>query len=392
MDSGYQESVMPGRLKKLTVAASGFIALDIVFGREEPENPHLYAGGTAGNVLAGLAYLGWQSIPFARLRPDSAGEYVRADLSRWGVDTSFIAIEPIAATPIVIEKIFAGQNGIPKHRFLWNCPDCNGYLPPYRALLASSLPQIIDKISVPAVFYTDRVSRSTLSLAKYFKDGGALVFFEPSGVGDQKHFREMLKLCDVLKYSNQRAKTFSDLLLRHHASIEIETLSEEGARFRLPCTSQSWTKVSAYEVDVKDTAGAGDWTTVGIISNLCGEGGASLHRVTKKRMTDALEYGQALAALNCQFEGPRGAMYRLTPEKFSLAVKEIRSKQATFCMTDEGSSLVRHSGIREVCPTCTIERKRGEGTSEPAAQHHRTKKHEKWLQSQSFQRRVHSKP
>lgn len=169
--------------KKARLAAAGFFPLDIVFGLEDP-SPRFYAGGTCGNVVAGLAFLGWETIPIARLAHDVAGEFVRRDLKRWGVSASLLGLAPSAATPIVLEKIQLSKNGVPKHRFLWNCPDCSSYFPPFKAVLRTQVECLKEDVSCPDVFFADRVSRSTIELARYFSKKGSLVYFEPSAAGD----------------------------------------------------------------------------------------------------------------------------------------------------------------------------------------------------------------
>jgi len=100
-----------------SLLTSGFLALDVVFGLEN-SRPRFYAGGTCGNVAAGLAFLGWDVWPLARLSDDSAGGVVRRDLARWGVKTQYLSLSPAAPTPIVLERIVRGKNGVPRHRFL----------------------------------------------------------------------------------------------------------------------------------------------------------------------------------------------------------------------------------------------------------------------------------
>src|ERR1700722_2854445 len=102
--------------------SSGFIALDVVIGIEDPLTPRFYTGGTTGNVTAGLSYLGWTATPISRLSEDEAGQFVKRDLERWGVDTSHLSESSPCSTPVVVEKIFLGKDGTPKHRFLWTCP------------------------------------------------------------------------------------------------------------------------------------------------------------------------------------------------------------------------------------------------------------------------------
>ena len=305
--------------------SSGFIALDIVVGIEDPLTPRFYSGGTAGNVTAALAYLGWKATPISRLSRDEAGQFVRSDLERWGVDTAHLSESAPCPTPIVVEKIFVAKDGSPKHRFLWTCPDCGAYFPSYRPLLADAVEGLKREITHASVFFTDRVSRSTLALAEHCKTKGAVVIFEPSGVQEPSLFAEMIQICDVLKYSEQRAKGFSDLLRNHEALLEVQTLAAEGLRFLLrgPKRAAAWVSLSSYDVRVKDTAGAGDWTTAGLIHQLFGAGRQSLKGLTKAKVVDALTFGQALAALNCQFEGARGAMYQLPKKQFFSRVAEL---------------------------------------------------------------------
>jgi hypothetical protein len=52
-----------------TVVGSGFIALDVI---EGDQGEHFAAGGTCGNVLSILAWLGWRSLPW-RVCNDGAG-------------------------------------------------------------------------------------------------------------------------------------------------------------------------------------------------------------------------------------------------------------------------------------------------------------------------------
>ena len=69
--------------KNVTVIGSGFIALDIVYGREG-----LFAaiGGSCGNVLMALAWLGWSSTPIARLGCDKTGDLVVDAMNAVGMD------------------------------------------------------------------------------------------------------------------------------------------------------------------------------------------------------------------------------------------------------------------------------------------------------------------
>src|SRR5690606_31370429 len=54
------------------VVGTGLIALDVVLDDNEPDRQRCYAGGTCGNVLTILSYLGWLAVPVSRIRRDRA--------------------------------------------------------------------------------------------------------------------------------------------------------------------------------------------------------------------------------------------------------------------------------------------------------------------------------
>lgn len=337
------------------IVTAGFVALDIVLGVEDPDCARFYTGGTSGNLSASMAFLGWKATPIARLANDEAGAFIRSDLKRWGVDTSLLSTGSPCPTPIVVQKIFVGKDGTPKHRFLWNCPDCGAYFPSYRPVLGESVKDVAKQIDKPTVFFTDRVSKSSLELAEHCKQAGAVIVFEPSGVGDPTQFVRMLGICDVLKYSDQRAKSFSDLLHNNRVLLEIQTLGEEGLRFilRNSRASKAWTQSSSHDVQITDTAGAGDWTTAGLIERSFGDGAKSLKSLTKEKILAALNHGQALAAINCQFEGARGAMYQLPKDVFLKQVIRLSKRQSGVDSSgdDEANNRVNPAPQR-VCPSC----------------------------------------
>ena len=86
-------------------------------------------------------------------------------------------------------------------------------------------------------FFFDRVSRGTLNLARASAESGALVVFEPSGVGEPRLFREAWSIAHVVKYSNDPLRDIADLHLgeseRNGLLLEIETLGSDGLRYRV---------------------------------------------------------------------------------------------------------------------------------------------------------------
>ena len=307
------------------IYGTGFVGLDVVVDRITGVES-MFAGGTCGNVLTILAFLGWQSIPIARLAEDAAGDLVREDLARWGVKLDQIGLEPKSATPIVIEEIYKNRVGLPKHRYVWTCPDCGGYLPQYRPVLSRTVSSLSVKHASQAFFF-DRVSRGAVDLAKKFADEGAVIVFEPSGSSDPRLFREASRICHILKYSSQRVRAFADLLKSSKALIEIETLGDDGLRYRtrLPfADGYSWKNLPPFQVEhVKDAAGSGDWCSAGLLFKIAGQGQEQLSKTTPELLEQALQFGQALAAWNCAFPSARGGMHAMSRSAILKAVERI---------------------------------------------------------------------
>ncbi len=179
----------------------GLVALDLVIPSDGGTPPCTYAGGTCGNVLIALKYLGWKTFPISRLGRDKAAERVIDDLRQWRVSTDFVTRRPDGSTPVIVERIRRLANGVPKHSFSWRCPSCGAHLPGYKPILASMVEQIGLRLRPSQVFFFDRVSRSTLLMAQISRKRGAVVVFEPPGIGEPALFREAWRCrthCEVL--------------------------------------------------------------------------------------------------------------------------------------------------------------------------------------------------
>jgi len=337
-----------------TVVGTGLIALDIIFNGRSAAPLGLWAGGTCGNVLTVLAYLGWKSYPIARLRDDAFANDLIADVRKWKVSPRFLSKTENGTTPIIVERIGKARDGTPRHRFEWNCPTCGASLPRFRAVLARDTDDIKQKLPIANAFFFDRVARSSVDLATHCRKQGALIMFEPSSVKDQRLFEQCVAAADVVKYSHHHASRLPPISAKSGVLLEIETHGGDGLRYRHTDndgTRSRWKNVGCYEMDkFVDAAGSGDWLTAGLIHQLGQSGRNGLRKTGQKRIELAIEFGQALAAVNCQFDGARGAMYGSSRSAFRKAVGEliaqgkISNSFATVESTiDEG---------RGMCPEC----------------------------------------
>ena len=335
---------------------TGLIALDIVVTDRSGVDLRYWAGGTCGNVLTILAYLGWRTYPAVTLGEDVAAALVLEDLKRFGVNVRFLKRSTARRTPMVVERIRTRGYGAPRHRFVWTCPNCGAWLPGYQALLAIEARKITKIIPTPTVFFFDRVSRGALDLARASAGRGALIVFEPSSIRDERLFHEAVALSHIVKYSQERSGNLRETASYRSPSLEIETLGSEGLRYRVRDglkTPSRWREMQAYPVqDLRDTAGAGDWCTAGILHALATRRATGLKELKEEEIEDALRLGQALAAVKCRYEGPRGVMYALGKEKLEAAVIDSLNGNAPSCVEEEGNDSKLGKILRAICPSC----------------------------------------
>lgn len=305
---------MPRNPNQHSCVGTGFIVLDVLrnsIGSNITEKR--YAGGSCGNVLTILAYFGWNSNAVGRIGDDHVGQELVNDLSKWRVDTKFLQMESGRGTPIVVQEIYLDARGRPRHRFSRACPVCGATLPAYRPLLTTEVATIAVKLPAHSAFYFDRVAPGTLELAQSSRERGALVIFEPSGIKDERLFTECLKVSHIVKYANDRIEGVHEIVAKAKVPVEIETLGAKGLRLRVRANGRTgaWRELAAFSApELRDASGAGDWTTAGIIHGLMRKSAPADKIVADvEAIVHATRQGQALAALNCGFEGARGLMY-----------------------------------------------------------------------------------
>ena len=211
------------------ILGAGLISLDLVLSSDPDIPARDCTGGTCGNVMAILALFGWAAYPIARLNGDPASIRVKSDLMRWGVKLDFAECEPTTDTPIIVQEIRRARDGSPRHRFIWACPSCGKRLPAFKPITRASVESISPYLEGTSVFFFDRLSRGSLTLAKQASDDGAVVIFEPSGKGNLNLFEEAVQLSHIVKYSNQRlARIEGAMATNSNTLVEIQTLGASG--------------------------------------------------------------------------------------------------------------------------------------------------------------------
>jgi sugar/nucleoside kinase (ribokinase family) len=236
-------------------------------------------------------------------------------------------------------------------------------MPWYKAIRVVDVETLAPKLPKYQVFFFDRTSRGAITLAEKAREDGALVFFEPSTSSEPGHLGEALQLAHIVKLSADRISGNEAVLASHHPKLIVETQGSAGLRFRLNGSSGShggakkWDKMDAVRATVlKDSAGAGDWCTAGIIYMLGGLGAKGLDSLTLTEVREAVKVGQAMASWACGFVGPRGGMYHCDAMEFPSRIYDLldgRKELGTGMSAKTQRSLQSHVFACELCHTKT---------------------------------------
>jgi sugar/nucleoside kinase (ribokinase family) len=297
---------------------AGLVVLDVILDNGT-EKPIFRAGGTCGNVLAGLSFLGWRTTAISRAGNDLAGRILLQDLSRDGVNVRHVTVEDGVSTPRIVERLNSyGQNAV--HRFLLRCPTCGAHLPRFRSPTVDFVEGLNATHRAPQVYFFDKVTPATLRLARAYREAGALIFLEPSRLKQNDELKAAIRLCHVLKYSSSQetrgamavdASDNMETVEPQGPILTIRTMGERGLSFRSLDPGQ-WHYRDGFRIRrLYDPCGAGDWCTVGFLFRL--------HEVAQERkitLTEALQsrslvdsslrFAQMLSSLSCVFVGARG--------------------------------------------------------------------------------------
>lgn len=310
---------------------TGTVILDLIINQGSEEPYFVRSGGSCGNVLSILSYLGWDTYPVARLGQDKAAKIIIDDLTQFGVNSRFLYQEESAKTPAIVETIRNSANGSKTHSYSLHCPQCGSYLTRHRPISQKTAECVLAELTDTTAFYFDRPSRGAITLAQHYRSQGALIVFEPSNTREEKLFKEAASVSHILKYSQERISDVSEVLGELVPPLEIQTLGRSGLRYRLRTGKKSenvWQHMPSYVIgNVIDEAGAGDWCTAGIVFSLGQNGAASFRRTRSSGVEKALQLGQALAATSCRFPSARGAMYSLNVQEIDALVRDLISGQ-----------------------------------------------------------------
>jgi len=344
-----------------TIAGAGFFALDLLVSGVPDWRVQQRAGGTCGNVLAILSFLGFTSMSIARLGTDDAADVLISDLESTGVDCRHVVRDSKATTPRVIE--FVPNRSESKHRFAFKCPVCRRRFPRRSEPIYEQAVESLRQIAGLQLFFFDRAGASTVRLASEARERGSVVMFEPDSLKTNVHFNTALAVSDIVKYSSRRVgQPIDPWLHKLHGTprLVVETLDGGGLRYLLRTrgkTSAAWKHQKAFRVNSPaDQAGAGDWCSAGLIARILMNGSANRWR--EKTISRALAFGQALAAASIRFRGPRGYLESTSQglaHRAALSTLRLGRVPEWIVRDQEPSSLsFSKDGRKDVCALCMM--------------------------------------
>lgn len=260
-----------------------------------------------------------------------------------------------AGTPIILHRVALDSRGRLRHGYAFDCPQCGRRYPSFRPVLVSRAETMSEIVTAATLFFFDRVSRGILDMANAARSNGAVVVFEPSASGDEKQFIEAYELSHIIKYANDRQPKFAPWLAkasaRRRAPLEIETRGAAGLAYRLQ-RDRRWRAREALSVPFfRDASGAGDWLTAGFLYAAARERPITETLADPNAVDAALGVAEGLAAYNCQFEGPRGAMYASDVETTTQMLHALDAR-ARRTLTSEPKRPALRMTLTGVCSAC----------------------------------------
>ena len=335
-----------GQCPRLLTA--GYVTLDLIVKDLDAGDFWHSTGGTCGNVSIFAAALGVDVSVLGGVGKDRRGQRIVSDFIRAGVNVAEVEISPALCTPGIVEIIQCTPEG--SHRFTHRCPACGTRLPNQAVVSKRTADTVAQRIDQFDGFFFDRATPATLRLAAAAREADLLVLFEPQTIPRTALAKSATKLSDIVKISrqpNSRGNQW-DSGTEESTHFVIETLGASGARFcaRTPGGWGEWSEMQAVPpARIKDTAGAGDWMTAGLLSCLLRQrDGASLDS-----MPAAIEFGQKLSAISIAFDGPQGALAALGASTIKQVANCAGAIVVPDCADGHGSHEAQCTGTPSLC-------------------------------------------
>ena len=299
---------------KNTIIGSGNYNLDIIVVRDYPEWPRMRpftdkvvleeVGGTCGNVMCILAWMGWEARPLACLDGSPEGFMITEDLRRYGCDCRYVTNNPGGGTTLL--RCTHKKTADGGHVMSVRMGSPGGSRFPCRRFLRArdSAPAFLESLDeVPAVFFFDGSSAGNRIIANGLGERGALVYFEPSRLVSNADL-DAVSISDIIKFSDENIPdvSFADA---YPDKVFIQTMGPRGVRLKYK--GEPWEDIGAKPAEkVVDTEGAGDWFTSAFIDELAGREADSMAAPSLSSVRDACRHAMEWSSRSIAHLGSKG--------------------------------------------------------------------------------------
>lgn len=285
------------KAKPYLVVGVGLCALDYICivdkfpGPDEKLDARLFSrqgGGPVPTALCAISHFGEKVAFIGKAGEDPEGETIRAEMKRFGVDTSGMVFDPYSRTP---------------RAFIWVDFQTGARTVVLdRTEIADLEPDELDSKLLKSCRYLHidgREAKASFHAAKIAREAGAEVVLD---VGSpRENVKELLPLVDHLVVSKNFADEFTNeeepgkavmKLLRLGFKTAVITLGRQGS---VCATEGDFFQMDAFDIETVDTTGAGDVFH-----------GAYIYGLSKGwDLKDVVEFASAAAAMKCVRIGGR---------------------------------------------------------------------------------------
>lgn len=308
---------------------AGNICIDAVFRRDFPNgfgdkngvtdtSVSQEVGGSMGNIVCNLAYLGWKTYPIAKLGPSRVALQILDDFRRYGVDTRLCTTDETGETYIYKAHHYFDADGKPEMK--------NGYIKIHSGRYSTDgiysrfsgykpigvrnndVQYVMEHIDfTPTVYFFDSPHAGHREVAQRLKERGTLLYFEPTNP-NAPMLSKCMEMSDIIKVSRDNFPNLEQMLPDLSHKLVVQTMDSEGARFNL--CGKGWLTVPPSKNDhVIDHEGAGDMTTSAFLNTLGLFDALSIDKMTTEKVQRALSRAMEYGSCCCSYLGAHSMWY-----------------------------------------------------------------------------------
>lgn len=269
---------------------------------------HKMFGGAPANVAIGVTKLGVSAGFVGKVGNDAFGHYLEEELIQAGVDTSCLYFSEAAKTTLTFVSLTSQGD---RDFVFYRDPGADALL--LAQEITEQYIQGANALHLGSISFISSISRdATWRAIEFAKNYGLTISMDPNirlslwknEEEARKVIRDALVHCDLCKLSKEEVEFLSGKanvaeaardLLELGPGLVIVTLGSRGCFYKHGSREGT---IEGYQVQVKDTTGAGDAFTAGFLSHIVHNGLlGDLISLEEKDLVDALRYANAVAAM-----------------------------------------------------------------------------------------------